>query len=135
MNTTLRWIALVPGMILAIVLASLVTNLVLFFNGEPLISFTPDGSNQPKGLTFYIMAYLTQPALVAGAFVVAGRLIAPKGGKIVGWAAAWVVCLWVALTVALVLIHHVTVGFGVWVSFITYIVGSIIAATMKLEEL
>ena len=136
-----RWLAVIPGAIVAAMLTSLFTNLIAWIlgsGGGTWFGFEVTSENPnneiSKGLGYHLMAYVIQPGMIAGVFVYAARVIAPIHKQVVGW-------LFMSITVLLTVwfctsLNRVTgghIGFWNWLSIVSYPVGGIVGARKKLE--
>lgn len=137
-----RWILLIPGIVAAAVLASVICNIILFIKGSgggtwfgvEITSDDPE-SKVGNGMGYYIIGYLIQPASLGGMPIYAGRSIAPHYKGFVGWTLFSLFVILSVTTFAMVFqAAQGSVPTSLWVGYIAFLVGSFIGAKSPLEE-
>ncbi len=140
MKNALLWIAVVPGMILTLLVVTFITNLAIRYQGDDqVVSYTNMGDLGSHGISFYIIGYIIQPALIGGTMVFSGRRIAPSGKNITGWVSAGVLILGILFLFGfLISTMHGNAPWKMWVACLVsgaaFICGAITGARVPLAE-
>ena len=136
-----RWIAVIPGALIAAVLVTFVTILIamLMASGQGTWFGLEVRSDDPTaevnyGLGFHLMKYVFRPGLAAGSFVYVGRLIAPAQKQIVGILLAIVTVLLAICSYSLPIgeIYGYR-GFWNWIALFAFPVGGVVGAFSKIK--
>jgi hypothetical protein len=137
-----RWVAVIPGALIAAVLVAFGTSLVakiMMASGQGTWFGLEVRNDDPTaeinyGLGFHLMKYVLRPGLAAGSFVYVGRLIAPTQKRVVGILLASVtvfVAIWsYSLPVDEIYGYR---GFWNWIALFAFPVGGVVGAFAKIE--
>jgi len=117
-------------------------NVVLFVKGDgggtwfgaEIMSSDPT-SKVANGLGYFFIAYVIQPGMATFAAVAAGREVAPRFSKVVGWIiSAILITGIVVLFLALFRASDGQIHQSLWIGYIAAVIGVFVGALIKFKD-